>query len=88
MNRKFIALCVQTIVMFGIWFIWSFVGDWMEITGVFGDTECLDENGCGFGRGDISWGNRHYLWNWCWFIISVIMIIRVIAISVQKFEDK
>ncbi len=77
-SDKFIyGLAINIIVMFGIWFIWSFAGDYMRDTDWFGDVYLKEASYDLFGKSNWDWGIRHHLWNWCWFIVALLMVARL-----------
>lgn len=85
-DKLFYGIALNIIVMFGIWFIWSFAGDYMEVSGVFGDVT-HKEGRHGFNSSNIEWGSRHYIWFWCWVSISLVMIIKVVFNIIDKIEN-
>ena len=76
-DKIFLDIGITIILTFSIWFFWSFVGDYLDTTGLFGD---YHHKHCGYGSCDhLEYGVRHILWNICWLLVSCLMVARNLA---------
>jgi len=82
-------LGIYIIVLFSIGFSFTYLNDYLQESGIFGDKACGDNPFCGGGLADREheWGSRHYWYYWTCAALFIISLIRIV-IWANEFWDK
>lgn len=81
--KFFTKLSLQVVILFGIAIIYSFLTEYLQSSGFFGDipADNPEEHGIDVGW---NWGARHYLFFWMSTLLFVIQFVRIIVFGVTE----
>jgi hypothetical protein len=68
----YLALWIAALCMLG--FVMTFVNTYLQSTGIFGDTPCTKDWGCGDIDSQHNWGSRHY---WYYFMCVMLFLVSI-----------
>lgn len=78
--KFFTKLSLQVVILFGIAIVYSYLTNFLQVSGFFGDTPIpLDKQRETRIDEAWDWGIRHYLFFWMSVLLFIIQFIRVIV---------
>lgn len=86
-----IYLGLYIIALFSVGIAFTYINDWLQLSGFFGDTltkpdilpigyVAIDKN--------YEWGARHYWYFWMCVLLFILSVIRIIMWAFWYWEDK
>jgi hypothetical protein len=85
--KPFINAAIQVVLLFAASIAVSFVTDYLQLSGFFGDTKLEKENVYAFMDKGWNWGTRHYLWHCMCISLFIISVARIVHSTTEE-NDK
>jgi hypothetical protein len=83
--KYFTKLSLQVVILFAIAIVYSFLTQYLQSSGFFGDTLLpLDKQGAHEVDSAWDWGTRHYLFFWMSILLFIIQLVRIIVFGITE----